>query len=63
MTSFTYTGTSTSIVEGQSFTTPFSGVGKDMNVSVTFAEDPNTYTSRGDYTIAKLHPCCAAYLH
>lgn len=52
MTSFTYTGTSTATVDGQSFTTPFSGVGKDIDVSMTFAEDPNTFTIKGGYTIA-----------
>jgi hypothetical protein len=51
MTSFTYTGTSTVVIDGQSASSPFSGTGKDIDASISFAQD-NTYTSEGSYTIA-----------
>lgn len=51
MTSFTYTGATTTIFDGESITTPFSGTGKEMNVHISFAANPNTFTSTGDYTV------------
>lgn len=51
MTSFTYTGSSTTNYGGESTTAPFSGTGKDMDAHISFASNPNTYTSTGDYTI------------
>lgn len=45
------TGKSIITIDGESATTPFSGTGKDMDIHISFAGNPNTYTSIGDYTI------------
>jgi len=50
-TEFSYDGTSTATVSGQTIVTDFTGVGKDMELEMVFSEDPNEYTSGGSYTI------------
>jgi hypothetical protein len=52
MTAIDYNGTSTVAVMGIESKSTFTGTGKEMNLTVTFTEDPNKFTSQGDYVIA-----------
>lgn len=49
MTSMKYTGTSGVQIGG--YPTHFSGTGKNMDLHLSFAVNPKTFSSRGDYTI------------
>jgi hypothetical protein len=49
--SIDYSGTSSTTVQGTTFTSVFVGEGYDLDVTVTFSEDPDTYTTDGDYSI------------
>lgn len=51
LTEFKYTGTSIVTYQGESSTTPFSGIGKDMDLHIIFSTNPNNYNSNGNYTI------------
>lgn len=46
-----YAGTSTSTMDGFTFSTNFTGTGYDQDLVINFDESPNTYTSSGDYSI------------
>ncbi len=52
MTALEYQGSSTARISGVDVTSNFTGVGKDMDLPVTFRENPNTITSEGSYVIA-----------
>lgn len=52
ITGIDYSGTSTTTVQGIPPTTAtFTGTGYDMNLSITFGENPNNYVTSGDYSI------------
>lgn len=51
MTAMKYTGTSVVQTGGEPFTTHFSGTGKNMDLHLSFAVNPKTFSSHGDYTI------------
>ncbi|AHM58293.1 hypothetical protein D770_00075 [Flammeovirgaceae bacterium 311] len=51
VTDIAYAGTSTTTIQGMSFPSDFTGTGYDMDLIVNFEENPNTYTSSGDYSI------------
>ena len=51
MTAVDYTGTSTTTALGNSIKATYTGTGKDMNLTTTFVENPNTVTSEGSYII------------
>ncbi len=51
MTELTYSGSSVNNVGSPPITTTFTGVGKDMDTTITFDED-KSYSSIGNYTIA-----------
>ncbi len=51
MTAVDYTGTSTTTALGNSIKVDYAGTGKDMNLTTTFTENPNTVTSEGNYII------------
>jgi hypothetical protein len=52
VTAIDYAGTSSTVVMGIESKATFTGTGKNMNLIVTFTEDPNKFTSQGDYVIA-----------
>jgi hypothetical protein len=52
ITALEYGGSTITTVSGITITSDFTGVGKDMNMTVTFNQNPNTVTSQGSYTIA-----------
>lgn len=51
LTDIDYSGTSTTSSPAGAFTADFTGSGYDMDVTVTFEEDPNVYKTDGDYSI------------
>jgi hypothetical protein len=52
-TAVDYSGTSTTKYMGETLgDATFTGTGKDMDLTLTFNENPNTYVSKGSYTIA-----------
>jgi hypothetical protein len=51
VTDIKYAGTSTTTIQGMSFPSTFTGTGYDMDLTLAFSEDPNTYTTTGDYSI------------
>src|SRR5688572_26303703 len=46
-----YKGSITMSGQGGSLREDYSGTGKDMNLTTTFNENPNSVTSQGSYTI------------
>lgn len=52
MTALEYGGSSTTTVAGVSLMSAFTGVGKEIDLTITFRENPNTITSEGSYVIA-----------
>ncbi len=52
VTEIEYAGTSTTTFQGMSFPSNFTGTGYEMDLIVSFDDEPNTYTSSGDYSIA-----------
>jgi len=52
VTALDYEGSTTTTVMGTSITADFTGVAKNMDMTVTFKQNPNTVTSEGSYTIA-----------
>lgn len=51
ITAVDYKGTTTTTVSGASAKADFTGTGKDMDVTSTFSENPNTVTTEGSYVI------------
>jgi hypothetical protein len=51
VTAVDYKGSSTTTAQGTSIKADFTGTGKDMSLTTTFHENPNTMTSTGSYTI------------
>lgn len=51
VTSVDYKGTATTTVLGASMKADFTGKGKDMTLTSTFSENPNTVFTEGSYTI------------
>lgn len=52
VTGVDYGGTSTTSYMGEALATAtFTGKGKDMNMTLTFSENPNTFVSKGSYTV------------
>lgn len=51
MESLDYSGTSTTTFGGQSNTLNYVGEAYDIDLSITFGEDPNEYKTSGGYTI------------
>lgn len=51
VTAISYEGSTTTTVMGVSVKANFTGTGKDMDLTTTFNESPNTVTSEGSYTI------------
>jgi len=51
VTNIDYSGTTTTSYAGQTATANFTGVGKDMDYTITFSTSPNTVVSEGGYTI------------
>ena len=51
VTAISYKGSTTTTVSGISIKADFTGTGKDMDLTTTFGENPNTVTSEGSYTI------------
>jgi hypothetical protein len=51
MESLDYSGTSTTTIAGQSSTLDYVGEAYDIDLSITFGEDPNEYKTSGGYTI------------
>lgn len=51
ITAVDYKGTSTTTAQGTSIKADYTGTGKDMNVTTTFSENPNTVVSEGSYII------------
>ncbi len=51
VTAISYKGSTTTTVSGVSIKADFTGTGKDMDLTTTFSENPNTVTSEGSYTI------------
>ncbi|MCU0418515.1 MAG: lipocalin family protein [Cyclobacteriaceae bacterium] len=52
MTALEYEGSSTTRVSGIDVASNFTGVGKALDLIVTFRENPNTVSSEGSYVIA-----------
>ncbi len=52
ITALDYEGSTTTTILGTSITSSFTGVAKDLDMTVTFNENPNTVTSQGSYTIS-----------
>jgi len=52
VTALDYEGTSVTTVMATSIISSFTGVAKNMDMTVTFNQNPNTVTSQGSYTIA-----------
>lgn len=51
VTGVDYKGTSTTTTQGVSLKADYTGTGKDMHLTTTFTENPNTVTSEGGYII------------
>jgi hypothetical protein len=51
MTAVDYKGTSTTTTQGTSMKADYTGTGKDINVTTTFSENPNTVHTEGSYII------------
>ena len=51
ITALEYKGSTTTSFEGGSLKADFTGSGKDMTLTTTFSESPNTVVSAGSYTI------------
>ena len=51
VTTIDYAGTSTTNSGGTTFTSDFTGTGYDMDLTISFEENPNEYTTSGDYSI------------
>lgn len=51
MTALDYTLTSTTISGGQSSNSNYTGTATNMNLTITFSENPNEFTTTGDYDI------------
>lgn len=51
ITAVDYRGTTTTTSQGGSVKADYTGTGKDIDVTVTFNENPNTVTSEGSYVI------------
>ncbi|MBX2970416.1 MAG: hypothetical protein KF803_13690 [Cyclobacteriaceae bacterium] len=51
VTAINYKGTSTTTVMGTSIKANFTGTGKDIDLTTTFGDNPNTVTSEGSYII------------
>ena len=53
VTAITYAGTTTTAdpSTGVSYTSTFTGEGTNMDLQISFAENPNTYTTTGSYDI------------
>jgi len=52
VTALNYEGSTTSNIMGTSIISTFTGVAKNMDMTVTFKQNPNTVISEGSYTIA-----------
>lgn len=52
VTALDYQGTTITTVMATSIISTFTGVAKNMDMTVTFNQNPNTVTSEGSYTIA-----------
>jgi hypothetical protein len=52
VTAIAYEGTTTTSGGGMEMEADFTGTGKNMDLDITFNENPATFTSQGDYTIA-----------
>ena len=50
-TDISYTGTSTTSVSGFTASSNFTGTGYDLNLTIKFDENPNIYTTSGNYSI------------
>ena len=51
VTDISYEGTSTSAVGGVTQAFDFTGTGFDMDLKISFADNPKEYTAEGDYSI------------
>jgi len=51
VTDISYMGTSSSNVGGVTIDADFTGTGYDMDLKISFDENPNEYTAEGDYSI------------
>jgi hypothetical protein len=51
VTAIAYEGTTTTSGGGMEMEADFTGTGKNMDLDITFNENPDTFTSQGDYTI------------
>lgn len=51
VTDISYTGNSVTTMDGYSFANSFIGTGYDLNLNINMDENPNNYTSSGDYSI------------
>lgn len=51
VTEIDYSGTSATIVSGIETTATFTGTGINMDLVIIFSENPNNYTTAGDYDI------------
>jgi len=51
VTDISYEGTSTSGVGGTTQSFDFTGTGFDMDLKISFSDDPKDYTAEGDYSI------------
>src|SRR5687767_5334045 len=51
ITAVEYKGTTTTTAQGMNLKADFTGTGKDMTLTSTFAASPNTVTTQGSYTI------------
>lgn len=52
VTGIDYAGTTTTSASGMEIEADFTGTGKNMNLTITFKENPATFTSAGNYIIA-----------
>jgi len=51
VTDISYEGTSSSAIGGVTQTFPFTGSGYDMDLKISFEDNPKEYTAQGDYSI------------
>lgn len=51
MVSFSYEGTTTTTLEGQSAEADFSGIGQNIDYTIEFTENPNEFATAGSYDI------------
>jgi len=51
VTEYVYDGTSTTVVQGIESTANFEGTAMDLDLSIQFSENPNEYSTSGDYSI------------